>query len=259
MSQYPPPPSGRPTPPQNPQPPYGQPAYGQQPPAGQPSYGQQAPGQSGFPQPNNQPGAPPSYGQAPQPPSYPSAPYGQQLPSYPGAPGYGAQSSAPAVLPQMLKIAVILMLVGAALSVISGIFSLLSMDQAVNLAMQKANTGGSTLSPDQVKTVKDIATTTGMVGGIAGIIVGTALWVWMAFANRAGKKWARILSTVFAGIFIISSLYSLISGFANQTILYSTLILTILSLLVSLGALVLIWLKPSSEYYAVKSQKPLYG
>src|SRR5882724_12004100 len=41
---------------------------------------------------------------------------------------------------------------------------------------------------------------------IAGGLIGAALWLWMAQSCRAGKGWARVVSTVFFGIDTLSVL-----------------------------------------------------
>lgn len=116
----------------------------------------------------------------------------------------------------------------------------------------------SGMSGTQYEAAKSGAQIGGYFGGIFGLVVGTGLWIWMAFANNAGKKWARVLSTVFAAFSIIGGLYTVISGLLTQTIFVSGLVLGILTSLVSVVALVFIWLKPSTEYYNFKSQKTLY-
>lgn len=214
-----------------------QPQYGQQQQQQPPQYGQQ-PQQYGRPQP----------GQAPQ---YPQ----QQFPGYPG--GVSAASPvAPVEKPQSLKYAVILMYVGAALSLIGGIFSLFQIDQVLQLALSQAGT--SELSGSSYEAAKSVAQATAYGTAIFGLVVSTALWIWMALANDGGKSWARIVATVFAAIGILGGAYSLISGFVTQMIFVNNLIFGVLTLIVSIAALVLIWLKPSTEYYKFKSQKVLY-
>jgi hypothetical protein len=41
---------------------------------------------------------------------------------------------------------------------------------------------------------------------IAGGLIGAALWLWMAQSCKAGKGWARVVSTVFFGIDTLSVL-----------------------------------------------------
>jgi len=106
----------------------------------------------------------------------------------------------------------------------------------------------------------------GLNGGyeIVGPAVGTALWWWMAFANRAGKKSARIIATVFFGIdtlallMLFLVLHALLRLAARVGASVSAMTATTGSaLLVGLGVwllglttVVLLWRKESSDYYA---------
>src|ERR1700749_2289708 len=63
----------------------------------------------------------------------------------------------------------------------------------------------------------DAATLTSDIGAgvIAGVVIlaviMVSLWLWMAWKNRTGRNWARIVSTVFFGL-SCTSLYSDVSG-----------------------------------------------
>ena len=257
-----------PSQPQQSQPPYGapQPPYGQQP-AGQPPYGQPQPPAYGQPVNQAQPPYPGPQGQPQQQPPYaapqPQAPYGApqsqapygqpQFPAYPG--NYTAPQLAEVERPQSIKIAVLLMYVGAALALIGGIFGLFTVELGIQLGL---NSTDVQLSAREYEAAATIARVVAYVGVIFGIVVGTGLWIWMAMANNAGRKWARILATVFAAIGIIGGLVSLISNSANHTLVLANMIFGILTLIVSVAALVYLWLKPSTEYYNFKSQKITY-
>ena len=39
-------------------------------------------------------------------------------------------------------------------------------------------------------------------------LIGIGLWLWMAYANKAGKNWARITATAFFGLDTLSVLTS---------------------------------------------------
>jgi len=50
-----------------------------------------------------------------------------------------------------------------------------------------------------------------VVGGtITGLIAG-GLWLWMAWANKRGRSWARILSTVFFGLLTLYAVVGLVA------------------------------------------------
>ncbi|WP_394940303.1 hypothetical protein [Psychromicrobium sp. YIM B11713] len=250
------PPSNPQLPPQQPNPQQPNP----QQPGQAPQYGQNQPPQFGQPPaPQFGQNQPPQYGQN-QPSQYPQAqygqaPYGQQFQAYPSGP-MGYSQLPPVEKPATLKNAVILMFVGAALALLGGIFSLFQIDRVLDLALSQANT--SELSGSSYESAKSIAQAAAYGTAIFSLVISTALWIWMALVNNAGKSWARVVATVFAGIGIIGGIYSLISGLVSKMMFWDNLIFGILTLLVSIAALVLIWLKPSTEYYKFKSQKVLY-
>ena len=39
-----------------------------------------------------------------------------------------------------------------------------------------------------------------VVTAVIGALIAIGLWLWMAWANRRGRNWARIVSAVFFGI-----------------------------------------------------------
>jgi hypothetical protein len=94
--------------------------------------------------------------------------------------------------------------------------------------------------------------------GIPGAILGVALWLWMARANKAGKNWARITSTVFFGIDCLGLLLLLIGvGAVMHSVSSSLRIVLVLAALagvltwvIGLVTIVLLWSRESSEYYA---------
>jgi hypothetical protein len=76
-------------------------------------------------------------------------------------------------------------------------------------------------------------------------LAGTALWLWMARANREGRSWARILSTtLFATLTLTLPLTFL-------QIPYLPLCVTALAQwTLAVAALVLLWVRPSGAYFA---------
>ena len=83
-----------------------------------------------------------------------------------------------------------------------------------------------------------------MVAIVFGLI-GIGLWLWMAWANKAGKNWARITATVF---FALDTL-SVLAGFRQAEPALSRAV-SLLVWLAGLGAIVLLWQKISSAYFA---------
>jgi hypothetical protein len=128
-------------------------------------------------------------------------------------PGYGQAFVPPAPQaepPQGLKAAVWLMYAGAAFSVVymagigvwmnSFLSPLISNIEAQNGASAGAGAPGPRFF-------------TGFIVGsvVVGALIYVALWLWMAWKNRVGRNWARILSTVFFGISCLS-LPQLVTG-----------------------------------------------
>jgi hypothetical protein len=84
----------------------------------------------------------------------------------------------------------------------------------------------------------------------AAIVVGlitVGLWIWMAQSNKAGKNWARIVSTVLFGL----STLSVLSGLASAGVATGGVarIYGIVVWLIGLAAIVLLWRRQSSEYF----------
>ena len=84
--------------------------------------------------------------------------------------------------------AVKLMYVGAAVSTVSLVISLVSIG-GTKEAIKKAK---PSLTAAQVNQLNTFIIALAVVSGV----IGVALWLWMARKNEQGKNWARILSTV---------------------------------------------------------------
>jgi hypothetical protein len=76
-------------------------------------------------------------------------------------------------------------------------------------------------------------------------VVTIGLWLWMAMANKAGKNWARIVSSVLFGL---NTLFVLLSFLRPHASLGS--VLNLLIWLIGLFAIILLWRKESSGYFA---------
>jgi hypothetical protein len=103
-------------------------------------------------------------------------------------------------------------------------------------------------------------------GSAVGAALGVALWLWMASANRAGRKWARTTSTV---LFVISTLgtaslllllrpllhlTAALGGSASDIVLVSVLFAVGIWVL-GLATIVLLWRTESSDYYAAMAYR----
>ena len=156
---------------------------------------------------------------------------------FPGDAGPGQAEPPTATMPQSLQRAVRAMYVGVAASLI-GIAVYLTALSAIRSAIAKRS---PTLATAQLNTAVHVEV--GFL--IAGGLIGAALWLWMAQSCKAGKAWARIVSTVFFGIDTLSVLASIaaVPG-GGLTRLYGLVVWVI-----GLIAIILLWQRSSSDYF----------
>ena len=187
-------------------------------------------------------------GAHPAPPPAPAP--GQAAPGYEAAPGY---SSAPAPMgtspmtmarPAAMDRAVMLMRVGAVLSLLSVLSAFLFKDSMRSTVEETLRKSGETIDPALV----DATLTTALISGIVGGLIGVALWLWMASANGKGKKWARIVATVFFAISVLNFLFGLV-----QPAPMLSKILSLLIVLVGAAAIFFMYKKESTAYYEAMS------
>ncbi|HEY6279450.1 MAG TPA: hypothetical protein VIX86_24330 [Streptosporangiaceae bacterium] len=136
-----------------------------------------------------------------------------------------------------MRIAVILMYVGAALSAINLLVTLVIFDTIVR-AFQDASAA---------VTAGDAHTFA--VAAIVLAVVETGLWLLMAYANNLGRAWARIVASVLFGLNTLLLLY----GFARASISVSQLFAVVVWL-VGLSAIVLLWRRESAEFFTAASE-----
>jgi hypothetical protein len=162
--------------------------------------------------------------------------------SMPG--GSAPQPAAPAGQPRSIALAVKLMYVGAALSLL-GILVTLFMRDTIREAVEKASADASTpMTQSQMDGAVAIAIGFSVVVGL----IGVALWLWMAWANGRGRSWARIVATVLFVLSVLSSLGSLV-----QRPPALSLAATFISLVLGAFTLVLLWRLESSRWYEAQS------
>jgi hypothetical protein len=212
--------SGPQDPQQGGEPPHGQqpPGYGQQPPYGQqqPGYGQQPP-----------------YGQQP-------ASYGQQgYSAYPSAPGFGEQPggpSAPTPRPTTVTYGIGAFLANTLLGLIGSIVIFAGFNSYVDDAARSAG-----VDPNSVRAGV-------MVGAVIGLLFLVAYLVVLWFAWQ-GRNWARIVLWVLGGLGLLSGLV----GLGSNTGIVA--VLGVLELLLQIAGIVLLALKPSSEWYRAEGRR----
>jgi hypothetical protein len=134
------------------------------------------------------------------------------------------------------------MYAGAAVSAVSLIITLLTVG-SLKTAIHNAN---PSLTASKLHSAEVAAIVVAIVFGLIGI----GLWLWMARANKAGKNWARITATVFFGLDTLSVLAGL-----RQAEPALSRAVSLLVWLAGLGAVVLLWQKISSAYFAASRSK----
>ncbi|HEY0933457.1 MAG TPA: hypothetical protein VGD91_06890 [Trebonia sp.] len=154
--------------------------------------------------------------------------------SYPAA-GPETQSP-PTQPPPALRNAVRLMYLGAVLEVIQLVAALATISslKAAILRVDPSYTAAQLHNAEVASTVSVVV----------GVVITIGLWLWMAWANGRGRRWARIVSAVFFGINTLDLAVSFARVHATATVIVAVLIW-----LVGLAAIVLLFRRESSSYY----------
>jgi hypothetical protein len=168
-----------------------------------------------------------------QPPVYPPAPTPPEMP-------YAGQRPKPNP-PSSILTAVKLMYVGAALSAISFLTSLLTQDSVREQALE----GDPTLTESEL----DAIVTVGIFIGVFVGLIGILLWVWMAETNRRGKSWARIVATVLGALNIVFTLVGLFIGQNSGLVV----VFSVISAALAAVILYLLYRPDSNAYYEAVS------
>ena len=157
---------------------------------------------------------------------------------YPSA-GQMPEPVRPGPPPSVVR-AVQLMYAGAVVSAISLIVGLATVS-SLRSSLHKSD---PSLTPTQLHNLQTVV----VVGSVVIGLVSIGLWVWLALANKAGKAWARVVATVLFGLDTIF----LLLGLARAGAAAGTLV-SILTWLIGLGAVILLWRKDSSAYFTAPS------
>jgi hypothetical protein len=105
-------------------------------------------------------------------------------------------------------------------------------------------------NPDYTAAQRRNAAVAAVVTAVIGALIAVGLWLWMAWANRRGRNWARIVSAVFFGINTLDLIISF-----TQVHALAPLIVSVIVWLVGLGSIILLFSKESAPYFA-KSASP---
>ncbi len=142
--------------------------------------------------------------------------------------------------PASVVMAVRLMYAGAVVSALSLIVGLVTVG-SLRESLHKAQPSLTTTQLHNLQTVV-------IVGSIFIGLISIGLWIWMALMNTAGKSWARIIATVLFGL---DTLFLLL-GVARAGAAAGTLV-SIVTWLIGLGAVIFLWRRDSSEYFTAVS------
>jgi hypothetical protein len=152
---------------------------------------------------------------------------------YPSS-GKPLEAERPPAPPSVLK-AVKLMYAGAAVSTVSLVISLAFIGSAKHTIR--------TEFPNYTTSQVDRAFVTFIVIAIVSAGIGIGLWLWMAWANKQGKNWARVTSSVLFALQTLTLLES-VRGPKNALIVFP-----VLTWLVGLGAVWLLWRPESNAFF----------
>jgi hypothetical protein len=149
----------------------------------------------------------------------------------------------PSIIPPSINRAVRVMYVGAAASVIGIIVDLTTYSSLQNALAKRKNKNGQLLTHAQVVNLAHVEVVAFVVGGL----IAAGLWIWMARGSRAGKSWARTVSTV---LFAISTIAAFVSiGGGALAAVDATRIYGFVVWIIGLVAIVLLWQRASSDYF----------
>ena len=141
-------------------------------------------------------------------------------------------------------------------------------------AIDAVDTSGSgTRVPDS--TIKDIFLVIAIVGGIVAVLV----WLWIAWKNRAGRSWARVVATVLFGLSCLglpelltgghlSGMPSTLTAADGATITVPPVAVPawliaagVVNWLLGLAIIILLWQRAASGYYdavSLSRRRPVY-
>ena len=157
-------------------------------------------------------------------------------------------------LPDTVRHAYNLMLAGGAVQAL-GILVLFTQTDQIREAVRESLRN----EPNVTERTIDAGVTLGITLGVVFGLIGAGLWIWMAFANKAGKNWARITGTVFFGIATLSALTNLASAGDDNSAMAGTstglgIAVSLLNWAIGLAVIILLWHPKSSGYFKPRAE-----
>jgi hypothetical protein len=139
-------------------------------------------------------------------------------------------------VPQSVTRAAQIMYAGAAASIIGIIIEFLTR-HSIRSAIISHN---HKLTTSQINTAYHVELGALLIGGL----IAAGLWLWMAQSSKAGKSWARIVSTVLFGIDTLSLIASAAAPGGAASRIYGILVW-----LIGLAAIILLWRRDSTAFF----------
>ena len=197
----------------------------------------------------------------------------------PGAPnppqGYGNPYAAPQVPahelagppgpPQTVNVAFWISIVMPLLTTVLTVVAFLMLNSSINDMIESSLPQDQELGPEFNDSMRSFASGIIMTIFIATTIIYailSGLWILFGFKMRAGRNWARVTLTVFASLWLLSSIGGLISGSGNVSTsgslegmqlptgyLVLNYVTSGLGLLTMAGFIALVFLKPSNDFF----------
>jgi hypothetical protein len=164
---------------------------------------------------------------------YQPYPQGGEMPPEPKGP---ARPGRPAP-PRTVKTAVVLMYAGAAVTAVTLVVTVLTIHSIESTMETKAN-----YTPQQAHQL--------VIAAIVEALITLGLWLLMAWANRSGQPWGRIVATV---LFVANTIGLLLAFLRGADVV--NLLFAVVVWLIGLGAIVLLWRKESSQYFATATPR----
>jgi hypothetical protein len=140
-------------------------------------------------------------------------------------------------VPSQVANAVKVMYVGAATSIIGIIIDILTVNATKSAIERRSHH----LTTSQLNASQHAL----IAGFIVGGLIGAAAWIIVARNCQGGKNWARITGSVLFAIATIDTIVGLTAPLAGAVKIWGVVVW-----LVGLTAVVLLWQRPSTEFFA---------
>jgi hypothetical protein len=132
---------------------------------------------------------------------------------------------------------------GAAIQVLSAVLEIAAVRGRIQSVLA---TSATPLTPSQLNADEAV----GVVILILSGVIAASLWFWMARKNKAGRRWARSLSTVFFAVLTVGQVALIVQPVAGEN-----KIIPLAEWLAGFAAMVLLWQTESSDFYSARSRR----